>query len=72
MTFNSSLIEELRSIAFVTKLLEEGWFEGRVPIELRHMLMHSIGADEALRASASQASSTPSTLTEGVCRDGCG
>lgn len=48
ISFNSSLIKELRSIAFVTKLLDEGWLKDEYRSRLRHMLVHSIRADEAL------------------------
>ena len=48
ITFNSSLLKELRSIAFVTKLLEEDWIKDEYRARLRHMLVHSIRADEAL------------------------
>lgn len=48
ISFNSSLLKELRSIAFVTKLLEEGWLKDEFRTKLRHMLVHSIRADEAL------------------------
>jgi NTE family protein len=48
ISFNSSLLKELRSIAFVTKLLEEDWIKDEHRAKLRHMLVHSIRADEAL------------------------
>ncbi len=48
ITFNSSLIKELRAISFVTKLLEEGWLKEEYRSRLRHMLVHSIRADDAL------------------------
>lgn len=48
ISFNSSLIKELRSIAFVTKMLEEGWLKIEYRAKLRHMLVHSLRADEAL------------------------
>lgn len=48
ISFNSSLLKELRSIAFVTKMLEEGWLKEEYRSKLRHMLVHSIRADEAL------------------------
>jgi NTE family protein len=48
ISFNSSLIKELRSIAFVTKMIEEGWLKEEYRSKLRHMLVHSIRADEAL------------------------
>ncbi len=48
ITFNASLLKEFRSIAFVTKLLEEGWIKDEYRSRLRHMLVHSIRA-EALK-----------------------
>ena len=50
ITFNSSLLKELRAIAFVTKLLEDGWIKDEYRAQLRHMLVHSIRADDALGA----------------------
>ena len=48
ITFNSALLKEFRAIAFVNKLLEEGWIKDEFRAQLRHMLMHSIRADDAL------------------------
>jgi len=48
ITFNSSLLRELRAIAFVTKLIEQGWLRDEYRDKLKHVLMHSILADEAL------------------------
>jgi Predicted esterase of the alpha-beta hydrolase superfamily len=49
ITFNGSLIKELRSVAFVTKLLEEGWLKEEYQSHFKHVLIHSIRADDALR-----------------------
>jgi NTE family protein len=49
ITFNSSLLKELRAIAFVVKLLEEEWIKDEFRGQLKHVLMHSIRADEALK-----------------------
>jgi NTE family protein len=49
ITFNSSLLKELRAIAFVVKLLEEKWIRDEHRQELKHVLVHSIRADEALK-----------------------
>jgi NTE family protein len=49
ITFNSSLLKELRAIAFVVKLLEEKWIRDEHRHELKHLLVHSIRADEALK-----------------------
>ena len=48
ITFNSALLKEFRAVAFVTKLIEDGWIKDEYRPRLRHMLMHSIRADEAL------------------------
>jgi NTE family protein len=49
ITFNSSLIKELRAIAFVQKLVEEGWLKPDFRGKLKNVLMHSIRADKVLR-----------------------
>jgi NTE family protein len=48
ITFNSSLLRELRAIAFVTKLIEQDWLKAEHRDKLKHILIHSIRADEAL------------------------
>ncbi|MGH8680242.1 MAG: patatin-like phospholipase family protein [Burkholderiales bacterium] len=48
ITFNSSLLRELRAIAFVTKLIEQDWLKDEHRDKLKHILIHSIRADEAL------------------------
>jgi len=48
ITFNSSLIKELRAIAFVQKLVEEGWLKPDFRGNLKNVLIHSIRADKAL------------------------
>ena len=48
ITFNSALLKEFRAVAFVTKLIEDGWIKDEYRAKLRHMLIHSIRADEAL------------------------
>ena len=48
VTFNSSLLRELRAIAFVTKLIEQGWLKDEYRDKLKRVLIHSILADEAL------------------------
>jgi NTE family protein len=45
VSFNSSLMREMRAIAFVTSLIERGKLE---PDEAKHMLIHSIRADEEM------------------------
>jgi len=48
ITFNSSLLKEMRAIAFITKLIEEDWLKDEYKSRLKHMLMHSIRADKIL------------------------
>jgi NTE family protein len=48
ITFNSSLLRELRAIAFVTKLIEQDWLKDEHRDKLKHILIHSIRADESL------------------------
>jgi NTE family protein len=48
VSFNSSLIHELRSIAFVQKLLDEGWLKPEFRDRLKTVRMHPIRADAAL------------------------
>ena len=48
VTFNSSLLRELRAIAFVTKLIEQGWLKDEYRDKLKHVLIHSIRADGAM------------------------
>lgn len=45
VSFNSSLMREMRAIAFVTSLIERGKLG---PDEAKHMLIHSIRADEEM------------------------
>jgi len=48
ITFNSSLIKELRAIAFVQKLLADGWLHADFRGKLKNVLMHSVRADKVL------------------------
>jgi NTE family protein len=48
VSFNSSLIKELRSVAFVQKLLDEDWLKPAHRHKLKYVLVHSIRADRAL------------------------
>lgn len=47
VSFNSSLVRELRAISFVTSLLQEGKIERP---DMKQMLIHSIRSDEAMSA----------------------
>jgi NTE family protein len=48
ITFNSSLVAELRAVAFVQKLLADGLLKESAKGRYRHMLIHAIGADRWL------------------------
>jgi NTE family protein len=48
ITFNSSLIKELRSVFFVQKLIDQGWIKDEFKEQLKYVLIHSIRADNAL------------------------
>jgi NTE family protein len=45
ISFNSSLMREMRAIIFVSQLIESGKLSGK---DMKHMLMHSISADEVM------------------------
>jgi NTE family protein len=46
ISFNSSLMREMRAIAFVTRLIEEGKLK---PGSAKHMLIHAIDGEEFMR-----------------------
>ena len=48
ISFNSSLIKELRSVAFVQKLLDEGWLKDEYHDKLKYVFIHSLRADKVL------------------------
>jgi NTE family protein len=48
VSFNASLLHELRSIAFVQKLLDEGWLKPEYRDRLKTVRVHPIRADAAL------------------------
>jgi NTE family protein len=45
ITFNSALTAELRAVAFVQKLIEDGMLTANAQGKYRHMLIHAIEAD---------------------------
>jgi NTE family protein len=49
ITFNSSLLRELRAIGFVHKLLDDGWIKDEYRDRLRDIRIHSIRSDVALK-----------------------
>ena len=48
ISFNSSLLRELRAVSFVHKLLDDGWLKDEYRDQLRDIRIHSIRSDEAL------------------------
>ncbi len=48
ITFNASLLKELRAVAFATKLIEEGWIKDEYRAKLKRVLVHSIRSDDAM------------------------
>ncbi|MFZ5617433.1 MAG: patatin-like phospholipase family protein [Pseudomonadota bacterium] len=48
ISFNSSLLRELRAIAFVHKLRDEGWLKDEYRDRLRDIRIHSIRSDQSL------------------------
>jgi NTE family protein len=48
ISFNSSLLREFRAMAFVTRLIEEGWLKDEYKGRLKQIFVHSIRADQAL------------------------
>ena len=48
ISFNSSLLRELRAISFVHKLLDDGWIKEEYRDRLRDIRIHSIRSDKAM------------------------
>lgn len=48
ITFNASLMKELRAVAFVQRLLAEGMIKEEFRHQFKHVLIHSVRADKAL------------------------
>ena len=48
ISFNSSLIAELRAIKFASKLVQENWLKDEYHNKIRDVYTHSIRSDEAL------------------------
>jgi NTE family protein len=49
VSFNSSLIRELRAIAFATKLIDEDWIRPEHKHKLKRLFIHAIRSDETMR-----------------------
>ena len=66
ITMNASLVSELRAIAFVQRLIEEGHLTYQARAQYRQMLIHAIDADHALQdlSTASKFNTEWSFLTD--------
>lgn len=48
ISFNSSLMREMRAIAFVTTLIDQGWVKDEFMHHLRRLYIHCLRADQSL------------------------
>ena len=48
ISFNAALVSEMRAIAFVQKLLRDGWLQARYRSRLKDVLVHAVRADGVL------------------------
>ena len=48
ISFNSALIKELRAVAFVQKLIGDGWLKDEYRDQLKYVFIHSLRADDVL------------------------
>ena len=48
ITFNSSLMREMRAIEFAARLVDQGWLKDEYADRLRRMYVHSIRDDDAM------------------------
>ncbi len=48
ITFNSSLIKELRAVHFVQNLMDRGWLKDEFKARMKYVLVHSIRSDDVL------------------------
>jgi len=48
ISFNSSLLKEMRAIAFVQKMISEGWIKDEFKDRLKNLYIHSIRTDKAM------------------------
>ena len=49
ITFNASLIKEMRAIAFVQKLVQQDWLKDEYKDQLKNIRMHAIRADHDMK-----------------------
>lgn len=48
ISFNNSLLKEFRAIAFIQKILDEGWLKDEYQDKFKYIRLHAISADQAL------------------------
>ncbi|MGL5115957.1 MAG: patatin-like phospholipase family protein [Beijerinckiaceae bacterium] len=48
ISFNSSLMREMRAIAFVSKLIDDDWLKPEFKDRLKQVLIHSVRADDVM------------------------
>jgi NTE family protein len=48
ISFNSSLMREMRSIAFITDLIDKGWIKEEHKDKLKRVYIHSVRADDVM------------------------
>ncbi|MDF1931237.1 hypothetical protein PGH45_15925 [Legionella pneumophila] len=62
ISFNSSLMREMRAIAFVTKLIDSGWIKDEYKNNLRKLYLHAIRADVSMESASVASKLNPSGL----------
>jgi NTE family protein len=50
ISFNSSLMREMRAISFVTQLLDNGWIKDKYRKQMKRLFMHAIRADISMQS----------------------
>nr|WP_232220658.1 hypothetical protein [Legionella tunisiensis] len=50
ISFNSSLMREMRAIAFVSKLLDNGWIKDEYRKNMKRILLHAVRADVTMQS----------------------
>ncbi len=50
ISFNSSLMREMRAIAFVSKMIDEGWIKDEHKKKLRRFFLHAVRADQTMQS----------------------
>jgi NTE family protein len=50
ISFNSSLMREMRAIAFVTKMLDQGWIKDEYKKNMKYLHIHAVRADTTMQS----------------------